>query len=229
VNTAVNDASRRHATARAIHRPPGRAADRTSTPSPSREKKEHIWCGSVIARSRSTKFFPAGRSMVAGSGERLPPPSTGCHIFRSASARGPRRAHPRLGVGRGCSRRGTPTRAAPRRRISGAPRASRRRSARCSRGTSAARSRCAFALGLVAPPSPRGRRAIHRLPRALRSRGRGSHAPRAPAAPFLSREGCPLFKRADPSRVDACSPPPLYPSPLRNPLCRSSARQGTPR
>jgi hypothetical protein len=41
VNTAVNDASRRHATARATHRPPGRAADRTSTPSPSREKKEH--------------------------------------------------------------------------------------------------------------------------------------------------------------------------------------------
>jgi len=228
VNTAVNDASRRHATARATHRPPGRAADRTSTPSPSREKKAYY--GSVIARRRCTYFFfQLVDSMVAGSGERLPPPSTGCHIFRSASARGPRRAHPRLRVGRGCSRRGTPTRAAPRRRISGAPRASRRRSARCSRGTSAARSRCAFALGLVAPPSPRGRRAIHRLQRALRSRGRGSHAPRAPAAPSLSREGCPLFKRADPSRVDACSPPPLYPSPLRNPLCRSSARQGTPR
>lgn len=158
------------------------------------KKKSTLWCGSVIARSRSTKFFPAGRSMVAGSGERLPPPSTGCHIFRSASARGPRRAHPRLGVGRGCSRRGTPTRAAPRRRISGAPRASRRRSARCSRGTSAARSRCAFALGLVAPPSPRGRRAIHRLPRALRSRGRGSHVPRAPRGPLPLPRRVPAFQ-----------------------------------
>ena len=53
MNTAVNDASRRHATARATHRPPGRAADRTSTPSPSREKKEHI----MVRISHRSKSF----------------------------------------------------------------------------------------------------------------------------------------------------------------------------
>ena len=177
----------------------------------------------ISHRSKSfDQIFPAGRSMVAGSGRLLLPLHRLPHFpVRERARSSPRASSPRRRA-EGCSRRGTPTRAAPRRRIE--------RRAYLGDGRQGVRGvpvRHAHGALSRSVSSPRPRRAVGRPSigsHARSARGDGDLLPRAPAAPSLSREGCPLFKRADPSRVDACSPPSL-PLPAPHPLCRSSARR----